>query len=100
MLVPALQDWPKDWQITTKPFWSGLIEYINVNYFDQLEAFRVWFLEALLLPVKRFFLALPWPLLLAAAGAGGLAAGRAGGWPRWCSRWACSSRRRACGSRR
>jgi glycine betaine/proline transport system permease protein len=65
-LVPALQDWPKAWQITTKPFWSDLIEYININYFDQLEAVRVWFLEVLLLPVKRFFLALPWPFLLAA----------------------------------
>jgi len=64
-LIPALQDWPKDWQLTTKPFWSDLIEYINVNYFDQLEAVRVWFLEVLLLPVKRFFLALPWPFLVA-----------------------------------
>lgn len=64
-LIPALQDWPKAWQITTKPFWSDLIKYININYFDQLEAVRVWFLEALLLPVKRFFLALPWPFLLA-----------------------------------
>ena len=64
-LIPALQDWPKAWQVTTKPFWSDLIEYINVNYFDQLEAVRVWFLETLLLPVKRFFLALPWPFLLA-----------------------------------
>lgn len=64
-LVPALQDWPKAWEITTKPFWSDLIEYINITYFDQLEAVRVWFLENLLLPVKRFFLALPWPLTLA-----------------------------------
>lgn len=63
-LIPALQEWPKAWQVTTRDFWSGLIEYINVNYFDQLEALRVWFLETLLLPVKRFFLALPWPLLL------------------------------------
>lgn len=63
-LIPALQEWPKAWQVTTRDFWSGLIEYINVNYFDQLEALRVWFLETLLLPVKRFFLALPWPLLM------------------------------------
>jgi glycine betaine/proline transport system permease protein len=63
-LVPAVQAWPKDWAITTKPFWSDLIEYINIHYFDQLEAVRVWFLEALLLPVKRFFTALPWPFLL------------------------------------
>ena len=64
-LIPALQDWPKAWQITTKPFWSDLIAHINITYFDQLEAVRVWFLETLLLPVKRFFLALPWPFLLA-----------------------------------
>jgi glycine betaine/proline transport system permease protein len=63
-LIPALQEWPKAWQVTTRDFWSGLIEHINVNYFDQLEALRVWFLEILLLPVKRFFLALPWPLLI------------------------------------
>lgn len=63
-LLPALQDWPKAWQVTTKPFWSELITHININYFDQLEAVRVWFLEALLLPVKRFFLALPWSLLI------------------------------------
>ena len=64
-LIPALQDWPKAWQITTRPFWSDLIAHINVTYFDQLEAVRVWFLESLLLPVKRFFLVLPWPFLVA-----------------------------------
>jgi glycine betaine/proline transport system permease protein len=74
-LIPAVQDWPKAWQITTKPFWSSLIEYINVNYFDQLEAVRVWFLESLLLPVKRFFLALPWPMLLAVLALAGLRLG-------------------------
>jgi glycine betaine/proline transport system permease protein len=74
-LIPALQDWPKAWQITTKPFWSDLIQHININYFDQLEAVRVWFLEALLLPVKRFFLALPWPFLLAVITLAGLRLG-------------------------
>ncbi|MBS3978628.1 MAG: ABC transporter permease subunit [Rhodobacteraceae bacterium] len=64
-LVPALQDWPKAWEITTKPFWADLIRHINLSYFDQLEAVRVWFLEALLLPVRRFFLGLPWLFLLA-----------------------------------
>lgn len=76
-LLPVLQDWPKAWTITTKPFWADLIQYINVNYFDQLEAVRVWFLEVFLLPVKRFFLALPWPLLLALLA---LAGWRSGGW--------------------
>ncbi|MEZ5798986.1 MAG: ABC transporter permease subunit [Paracoccaceae bacterium] len=64
-LVPAVQDWPKGWTVTTKAFWSDLMSWINVNYFDQLEAVRVWALEHLLLPVKRFFLGLPWPFVLA-----------------------------------
>jgi glycine betaine/proline transport system permease protein len=75
-LVPALQAWPKAWTVTTRDVWSGLIEWINVTYFDQLEAFRVWVLEHLLLPVKAFIFALPWPL---AVGALALAGWRLGG---------------------
>lgn len=63
-LIPALHLYPKDWQLTTKSFWSDLMKTININYFDQLEAIRTWLLEHLLIPVKRFFLALPWPLVL------------------------------------
>lgn len=63
-LVPALQAYPKDAQLTTKAFWSDLMKTINLNYFDQLEAIRTWLLEHLLVPVKRFFLALPWPFVL------------------------------------
>jgi glycine betaine/proline transport system permease protein len=77
LLVPALQDWPKDWTLTTRAFWAGLIDWINLTYFDQLEAFRVWMLEHILLPVKAFFFALPWPLVL---GALALAGWRLGGW--------------------
>jgi glycine betaine/proline transport system permease protein len=66
-LIPALHLYPQDWQLTTKSFWSELMKTINVNYFDQLEALRFWLLEHLLIPVKRFFLALPWPLVLGLA---------------------------------
>ncbi len=75
-LIPALQDWPKDWTLTTRPFWAGLIEWINLNYFDQLEAFRVWVLQHMLLPVKHVFFALPWPFVL---GVVALAGWRLGG---------------------
>jgi glycine betaine/proline transport system permease protein len=75
-LFPALHLYPKDWQLTTKSFWSDLMKTINVNYFDQLEALRFWLLEHLLIPVKRFFLALPWPLVL---GLASLAGWRLGG---------------------
>ena len=74
--IPALQDWPKDWTLTTRDHWAALMEWINVTYFDRLEAFRVWVLEHLLLPVKAFFFALPWPLVV---GALALAGWRLGG---------------------
>jgi glycine betaine/proline transport system permease protein len=70
-LIPALQAWPKEWELTTRTFWSDLMKTININYFDQLEAIRTWLLEHLLIPVKRFFLALPWPFVLAALGVAG-----------------------------
>lgn len=76
-VIPALLDWPKDWIVTTKGFWSGLMEWININYFDQLEAFRVFILQAFMLPVKRFFFALPWPFVMAVLM---LAGWRLGGW--------------------
>jgi len=77
LLIPAVQDWPKEWVITTKVFWADTMKYINLNYYDQLEAFRVFFLIYLLLPVKAFFLAIPWPLLL---GVLALAGWRLGSW--------------------
>lgn len=28
-LIPAVQDWPKEWTITTKAFWADLMQWIN-----------------------------------------------------------------------
>jgi glycine betaine/proline transport system permease protein len=57
--------------ITTGAFWSGLMEWINVNYFDTLEAIKNAVLTGVLIPVRRFLLSLPWlgvVLFIAAAG--------------------------------
>ena len=71
LLMPALQTYPEWARLSTGPFWSNLMAWINVNYFDTLEAFKNAVLTGLLLPVKRFLLALPWlgvVLVLAALG--------------------------------
>lgn len=75
LVVPAVQDWPKAWTITTKAFWADLMEWINLTWFDQLEALRAWVLAAVLLPVKTFFLALPWPFVVATVGLAGWSLG-------------------------
>ena len=57
---PALQSYPAAAQITTGAFWEGLVQAINVNFFDQLEAVKTFMLLNLLVPVKRFLLGVPW----------------------------------------
>ena len=69
--VPALRDYPEAWQISTSAFWSGLLEWINVNYFGTLEGVKNFLLLNLMIPFKRLLLGLPWAgvaVLLAFAG--------------------------------
>jgi len=58
--IPAVQAYPEPMMITTGPFWADLVKYINVNYFDQFEAFKTFLLSYFLLPVKRFLGGVPW----------------------------------------
>jgi glycine betaine/proline transport system permease protein len=60
-LLPALQTYPDTATVTTSRFWSSAIEWININFFDTFEAIKVFFLNWLMLPVKRFFGGIPWP---------------------------------------
>jgi glycine betaine/proline transport system permease protein len=71
LLAPGLQSFPEAFRLTTGPFWSDLMEWINVNYFDTLEAMKNAVLTGVLIPVRRFLLSLPWlgvVLFIAAAG--------------------------------
>jgi len=77
LLVPALQSYPESLQVTTGDFWGDLVKYVNVNFYDQLEAVKTFLLIHLMVPFKRFLLGLPWvgvTALLALAG------WRLGGW--------------------
>ena len=55
--------------------WKELVDWITQNFFDVIETFRTWMLLNLLNPVKQFFLALPWPGVLAMVGLAGLQLG-------------------------
>jgi glycine betaine/proline transport system permease protein len=71
LVVPGVQSFPEAARISTGPFWSDLMEWINVNYFDTLEAAKTAVVSSVLLPVKRFLLSLPWlgvVIFLAATG--------------------------------
>ena len=60
-VVPFFQTYPEAMWLTTGDFWDSSVKYININFYDGLEAVKLFFLNYFLLPVKRFFLGLPWP---------------------------------------
>jgi len=75
--IPAIQTYPQAWTITTGPFWADAIKWINVNFFDTFEAIKTVILQWLLLPVKKFFVGIPWAWGIVAVG---LMAWRISGW--------------------
>jgi glycine betaine/proline transport system permease protein len=61
LVLPPAQTYPQAAVLTTGGFWDDLVQRINVTYFDQLEAMKTAMLVNVLIPIKRFLLALPWP---------------------------------------
>lgn len=72
-----LQTYPDALVINTGQIWENAIGYINVNYFDTLDAAKTFLLTWFLLPVRQFFVGIPWPWGLVAMTLIGL---RVGGW--------------------
>lgn len=60
LILPGVQSYPEALRLSTGAFWSDAMAWINVNYFDTLEAIKNAALVHLLVPVKRFMLGLPW----------------------------------------
>jgi glycine betaine/proline transport system permease protein len=71
LILPALQTYPEAARLSTSPFWAALVEWINVTFFDTLEAVKTFILSWLLIPVKRFLLSLPWLAVVGLLGLGG-----------------------------
>jgi len=74
--VSGVQSYPDDFTVTTAPFWSELVKQINIAFFDQFEAVKTFMLLNMLIPVKRFLLALPWTWLVLLATLAGWQLGR------------------------
>ncbi|HIP24595.1 MAG TPA: ABC transporter permease subunit, partial [Rhodobacteraceae bacterium] len=65
LFIPALQTYPEAAELSTGAFWTNGVKYLNINYFDQFEAVKIFLLTNFLLPIKRFFLGIPWPWAIA-----------------------------------
>jgi glycine betaine/proline transport system permease protein len=71
LFLPFVASYPDALTISTAPFWSAAVQWINVHFFEVFDAVKTFLLLNLLLPVKRFMIAQPWPLVtLALATAG------------------------------
>ncbi|WP_439541580.1 ABC transporter permease [Hyphomicrobium sp.] len=66
LVLPFVATYPPELQLSTAPWWSDAVKWININFFDVFDAVKTFVLLNILLPVKRFMLAQPWPLVVAA----------------------------------
>lgn len=76
-VFPALNKLPDSLTFTTAPYWKAGVDWITINFFDAIEAMRVFVLLNFLNPLRAGFEALPWfgvLLILTAVG------WRLGGW--------------------
>ena len=77
LAAPALNEWPKDWTITTAPFWNNAVSWINITFFDPLEAFRTVCLLYIMYPLRDALLAAPYTVIIAGVALLGASVGRA-----------------------
>jgi len=71
LVIPFFADVPKAITFTTAPAWKAAISWITINFFDVIEAFRVFLILYILNPVRAFCEGFPWlgaVFLLALAG--------------------------------
>nr|WP_245415277.1 ABC transporter permease subunit [Hoeflea marina] len=76
LVLPWVHTYPQSMQLSTGAFWSDVVAWINVNYFDTLEAAKNAVLLNILIPFKRLLATLPW---LGVVGLLGFAGFRLGG---------------------
>ncbi len=77
LALQAVQTYPRALELSTGTFWAEVVRWINVNFFDQIEAVKNALLLNVLIPFKRFLLGLPW---VGVVGLLALAGWTLGGW--------------------
>jgi glycine betaine/proline transport system permease protein len=60
LAAPVLQNYPPALELSTGDFWSNVVRWINVNFFDTLETLKNVLLLNVLIPLKRSLAGLPW----------------------------------------
>ena len=58
--VPEVASLPKAWTFSTGPLWKQAVDWVTVNFFDVIDAFRTSLLVWVLNPVRNFLEGFPW----------------------------------------
>jgi len=74
--IPAIQNYPKELHVTTGQLVNKMMKWLNINFFDIIEALKAWVLLNLMVPIKRLFVALPWIAVIVALSYAGWRLGR------------------------
>jgi len=59
-IIPTIQSYPEVLQLTTGSSLSEAVKWLNIHMFDYFEAVKSALLLNVLIPLKRFLIALPW----------------------------------------
>ncbi|MBL6932556.1 MAG: ABC transporter permease subunit [Rhodospirillales bacterium] len=77
VFFPSVQTYPESLHLTTGTFWDGVVKWININFFNQLDGMKNFLLLNAMIPIKRFLLSLPWVVVVGFVTLAGL---QLGGW--------------------
>jgi len=58
--VPAFAAVPAAIKVSTAPYWKSVVDWINIHFFDAIEAFRTALLLYILNPIRDFLVDFPW----------------------------------------
>ncbi|MBI2253996.1 MAG: ABC transporter permease subunit [Proteobacteria bacterium] len=64
LFVPEFSDVPKSLTLTLGDSLNEIVKWININFFDLIEAIRTWLLLNVMNPVKQGLLMAPWIAIL------------------------------------
>ncbi len=58
--LPAFASVPAAIKISTAPWWKAAVDWVNIHFFDAIEAFRTTLLLYILNPIRDFLVGFPW----------------------------------------
>ncbi len=60
LFIPAFAAVPAAIKVSTAPWWKATVDWINIHFFDAIEAFRTFLLLYILNPIRDFLVGFPW----------------------------------------